>query len=85
MPFVVGKSRNPIVQAAFEGLRKEQRAEKKAKATEPADAHKKPPKVSAKAPDVHKKAGKARTTAAPPTKPAKPPRAKGGKTTSRKK
>lgn len=67
--FVVGPSRNKIVQAAFEGLRKEQRAEKKAKPAEPAPA------------SIPKHAG----TKKPATKkPAKPPRAKGGKTRSKK-
>lgn len=64
--FVVGPSRNKIVQAAFEGLRKEQRAEKKAaKVAPPApDVHKKPAKAGNTAPDVHKKAGKVHTTPA---------------------
>lgn len=45
--FVVGKSRNPIVQAAFAGLAKEQRAEKKAKPAAPPAPSKtaKPPRA----------------------------------------
>jgi hypothetical protein len=57
MTFVIGKSRNPIVQQAFAGLRKERRAEKKTKA-EPDDVHTKPAKPAQVRADVHKKAAK---------------------------
>lgn len=48
MASVVGKSRNPIVQAAFAGLHKEQRAEKKSAKAPPAEPI--PAKKAAKKP-----------------------------------
>jgi hypothetical protein len=67
MTFVIGKSRNPIVQQAFAGLRKEQRAEKKGSTAEPADVHTKPAKPAQVRADVHK-AAKVKKPAAKPKK-----------------
>ena len=71
-----------IVAEAFRLKAIAERKEKKA----PADVHKKPAEVITKAPDVHRKAGKVNKTVAKKAakKTAKPPRAKGGKTISRK-
>ncbi len=84
MTFTVAPSRKPAFWAEIDRLNKV--ATKAAKApVEPIDVHTKPAKAQPKTPDVHKKSGKVHTTAKKPAakKPAKPARAKAGKTRRR--